>query len=422
MEPQDRTISAAQPGGIQFSFGTGDGSHSFTWTPPTPSNLPGNDHETCLNNRKRRRVQVDIVKQGVAMLQLGSDMIYDFRSTHTEAEKKLADVAAERDDFRKKLETATEKLQKTRADYRSNVEMFSGTMKEVYHYKKHHGHSNETLHRLQTTLDKATRSELNIVKHRNQLLSIIDGMQKEKSKNEGERSLLREKLDESLAAQEKTKCELDEIKRQLSQNLERAKEKLNQANLHWNKAEEEIKVVKAGMENLRDQAKTERSDLVLECDQLRKDIEGAKKNDKNYRDEIAQLKERAESLEKELHGCRASYNSLQEDFLTARQANAETRAELSETQQELDTNRNKYAMLIAEMRLLEERNAAQVTQLGSERCEHLREKREAIEKQTEAETEIERLRDENCSLRAELRGDTLEDELLEAFEGNISKN
>ncbi|OHW90069.1 hypothetical protein CSPAE12_11377 [Colletotrichum incanum] len=349
-------------------------------------------------------------------------MIYDFRSTHAEAEKKLADVTAERDHLRKKLETARGKLRNTRGDYRASVGMLNGTTKEFDHYKKHHGHSNETLHQLRMKLDKTARSGLDIIKHRNQLLNIIDGMREEKSKNEGERSLLREKLDESLAAQEKIRRELDEIKYQLSQDLERAKEKIQQANLHWNMAEEEIKMVKAGMENLRNQTKTEKSDFVLERDQLRKEIEGAKRNDKSYRDEIAQLKEHTKSLRKEHHGCRASYDSLREDFLNSRQANAETRAALSETQQELNNNRDKYTVLVTEVRLLEERNAAQVTQLGSERCEHLREKREATEKQTKAEAEIKRLRDENCRLRANLRSDTPEDGLREAFEENIGKN
>ncbi|KAK2003739.1 hypothetical protein LX36DRAFT_597083 [Colletotrichum falcatum] len=332
MDPHSQTTSVAQPGAIEFVFGTGDGSHSFTWNPPASADLPDNDHQTVLNDRKRRRVQVNIVKQGVALLQLGSDMTYDFSSTHAEAEKKLADVTAERDHIRRNLDIVKDELQDTLGRYRAAVEMLDGTRGE---------------------------------------------------------------------------------------GIEHAQEKVRQANLQRTEAEEEVKVVKAEMDNLRDQAQAEKTSLVREREGLQKELDDATKSGSRYLDDIVQLKEDVESLREEHKGCQESYDNLQNDLLNARQANVEARAELSEVQKGLDDSHDKYAKLVVEMRLLEEKNVDQVTRLGSERCEHLREKREAVENQATAEAEIKRLRDENYSLSSKFCGGTLEDELRKALEEEI---
>ncbi|KAK1974474.1 hypothetical protein LZ30DRAFT_740403 [Colletotrichum cereale] len=419
MEPHNQTASAAQSGGIEFAFGTGDGSHSFIWNPPACTNPLSNDHPTGLNDRKRRRVQVNVVKQGVALLQLGSDMIYDFSSTHAQAEKKLADVTAERDHIRRNLDDVKDELQNTLGRYRAIVEIMDSTVGEFDHYKKHHSHNTELLRHLQTKLDKSYRKCQNILDHRNQLLDTVNSMRKEKSKNEGEQRLLRERLDEAITAQEKIQREMGETRCQISRELEYAQEKVHQANLQSNKAEEEVEVVKAEMNNLRDQAQAVKINLMQNREELKKELDGSRRNETRYRDQIAQLKKDVESLRKEHKGCRASYDNLRSDLLNARQESVEARAALSDAQKGLDNSHEKYTKLVAEMRLLEENNAAQVTRLGSERCEHLREMREAIEKQTKAEAEIKRLQYENHSLSSEFRGGTLEDELRRALEEEI---
>ncbi|EFQ25282.1 uncharacterized protein GLRG_00426 [Colletotrichum graminicola M1.001] len=332
MEPHHQTASVLQPGGIEFAFGTGDGSHSFTWSPPASASPPDNDHQTALNDRKRRRVHVNIVKQGVALLQLGSDITYDFSSTHAEAEKILAGVIAERDHLQRNLDIIKDDLRHTLGRYRAIVEKLDGTQGE---------------------------------------------------------------------------------------DLEHAQQKVSHANLQRAKAEEEVKEVKAELDNLRDQAQVEKTNLVQEREELQKELDSATKSEMRYRDEVAQLKKDTESLGEEHKGCQVSHDKLQSDLLSALQASVGARAELSEAQKGLDESHDKYAKLVVEMRLLEEKNTAQVTRLGSERCEHLREKRETIEKQKKAEAEIKRLRDENYSLSSKFRGGTLEDELRMALEAEL---
>ncbi|KDN61957.1 hypothetical protein CSUB01_05178 [Colletotrichum sublineola] len=179
-------------------------------------------------------------------------------------------------------------------------------------------------------------------------------------------------------------------------------------------------MAEAEMDNLRDQYQAERVNLVREREELQKELDVATNIEMRCRDEIAQLKKDAESLRNHHKDCRSLYNNLQSDLFNARQVSVEARAELNEVQKGLDDSHDKYAKLVVEMRLLEEKNAAQVTRLGSERCEHLREKREAVEKQKKAEAEIKRLRDENYSLSSEFRSGTLEDELRKALEEEIS--
>ncbi|KAK1960844.1 hypothetical protein LY78DRAFT_706928 [Colletotrichum sublineola] len=307
MESHNQTASIAQSGGIEFAFGTGDGSHSFTWNPPASTNPSENDHQTGLSNWKRRRVQVNIVKQGVALLQLGSDMIYDFSSTHVEAERKLADVTAEKDNLQRNLDIVKDKLRDTLGRYRAIVE----------------------------TLDETW------------------GTPRRKSTTQ-------------------------------------TYKKIN--------AEEKVKMAEAEMDNLRDQYQAERVNLVREREELQKELDVATNIEMRCRDEIAQLKKDAESLRNHHKDCRSLYNNLQSDLFNARQVSVEARAELNEVQKGLDDSHDKYAKLVVEMRLLEEKNAAQ----------------------KKAEAEIKRLRDENYSLSSEFRSGTLEDELRKALEEEIS--
>ncbi|KAK1597188.1 uncharacterized protein LY79DRAFT_407316 [Colletotrichum navitas] len=419
MEPHDQTASVLQSGGIEFAFGTGDGSHSFTWSPPASASSPDNDHQTALNDRKRRRVQVDIVKQGVALLQLGSDMTYDFSSTHAEAEKKLAGVIAERDHLRRNLDVIKDDLRDTLGRYRAIAKTLDGTQGEFDHYKKNHSHNDEFLRRLQTKLDKSYQKRQVIHNHRNQLMKTVNSMRREESKNESEQRLLREKLVEATTAQEKIRREMGEARCQFSRDLEHAQQKVGHANLQRTEAEEEFKVVKAEMDNLRDQVQVEKTNLAQEREELQKELDRATKSEMRYRDQVAQLEKDTESLRKEHKGCQVSHEKLQSDLLSALQASEEAREDLSEAQKELDESHDKYAKLVVEMRFLEEKNTAQLTQLGSERCEHLREKRETIEKRKKAEAEIKRLRDENYSLSSKLRGGTLEEELRKALEAEL---
>ncbi|KDN61956.1 hypothetical protein CSUB01_05177 [Colletotrichum sublineola] len=231
MESHNQTASIAQSGGIEFAFGTGDGSHSFTWNPPASTNPSENDHQTGLSNWKRRRVQVNIVKQGVALLQLGSDMIYDFSSTHVEAERKLADVTAEKDNLQRNLDIVKDKLRDTLGRYRAIVETLDGTLGELDRYKKHHSHNDKSLYHLQTKLDKSHRKCQSILAHRNLLLKTVNSMRKGKSKNESEQRLLREKLVEAMTAQEKTQREMGEARCQFARDMGHAQEKVDYANL-----------------------------------------------------------------------------------------------------------------------------------------------------------------------------------------------
>ncbi|KAK2034222.1 hypothetical protein LX32DRAFT_609090 [Colletotrichum zoysiae] len=337
MESRNQNAYAAQSGGIEVAFGTGDGSHSFTWNPPASMNPPDNDRQSLSNDRKRRRVQVNIVKQGVALLRLGSDMVYDFSSTHAEANKRLADVTAERDHLRRSLDIAKDGLQDTLGRYRANVEMLDGIRGEC----------------------------------------------------------------------------------QFSKDLEHFQEKVRHANLQITEAEEEVKAVKAEMNNLRDLAQAEKMNLMQEREELQKELDSAAKDEKRYQHEITQLEKDVESIRKEHKASQASHDSFQKDIFNARQASVEARAELSEVKKLLDDNHDKYAKVVVEMRLLEEKHAAQVTLLGSERCEHLREKREIVEKQKKGEAEIKRLQDENYRLSSKFCSGALEEELRKALEEEL---
>ncbi|KAK2058475.1 hypothetical protein LY76DRAFT_593263 [Colletotrichum caudatum] len=420
MESHNQNAYEAQSGGIEFAFGTGNGSHSFTWNPPASTNPPDNDRQAMVNDRKRRRVQVNVVKQGVALLRLGSDMIYDFSSTHAEADKRLADVTAERDHVRRNLGIVKDDLQDTLGRYRANVEMLDGIRGEFDHYKKHYSHSNEYLHRLQTKLDKSHQKCQKLLEDRNRLTKTVNSMRKEKPKYEKEQRLLREKLAEAVTAQEKTQREMGETRCQFSKDLENAQEKVRHANLQMTEAGEEVKVVKAEMENLRDLAQAEKINLVQEREELQKELDSAAKDEKIYQDEITQLEKDVESIRKEHKGYQASHGSFQKDLFNARQASVEARAELSEVKKSLDDSHDKYAKLVVEMRSLEEKHAAQVTLLGSERCEHLREKREIVEKQKNGEAEIKRLQHENYRLSSKFRSGALEEELRKALEEELS--
>ncbi|KAF9877939.1 hypothetical protein CkaCkLH20_04515 [Colletotrichum karsti] len=95
-----------QAGGGQLSFGGGSQElPACTWEAPEPS-----QDEDDGNDRKRRRVQVDMDKLGVSVLKLGSDMTFDFRSAHAEAEKKLIDITAERDELQNNLDVSRETI------------------------------------------------------------------------------------------------------------------------------------------------------------------------------------------------------------------------------------------------------------------------------------------------------------------------
>ncbi|WYZ39816.1 hypothetical protein EsH8_IV_000157 [Colletotrichum jinshuiense] len=138
MKPQSQIIPVAQPSGVQYFFGTGDGAHSFTWSPPG-SSVSFNQEEICSGgDLKRRRVHVDVVKHGVALLQLGSDMTMDFRSTHAEAERKLENVISERDRLLSQLheaknyqEKATNETQQLKSDLSDTTKLYKDMALEL---------------------------------------------------------------------------------------------------------------------------------------------------------------------------------------------------------------------------------------------------------------------------------------------------
>ncbi|KAK2046335.1 hypothetical protein LZ31DRAFT_583521 [Colletotrichum somersetense] len=246
------------------------------------------------------------VKQGVALPRLGSDMVYDFSSSHAEADKRLADVTAERDHLRRNLGIAKENLQDTLGRYR---------------------------------------------------------------------------------AKRTWKCLMD---------LEHAQEKVRHANLQITEAEEEVKVAKVEMDNLRDLAQAEKINLVQEREELQKELDSAAKDEKRYQDEITRLEKDVESTRKEHKGNQASHDSFQKDLFHARQASVAARAELSEVKKLLDDNHD------------------------NERCKHLHEKREIVEKQKKGEAEIKRLQDGNYRLSSKFRSGALEEELPKALEEELS--
>ncbi|KAF6832235.1 hypothetical protein CMUS01_07008 [Colletotrichum musicola] len=121
MEAQDPSNLTCRLGDGQISFNNGQQPFSFTWSPPTDS---VEDNVVEGNDRKRRRVQVDVVKQGIAVLKLGSEMTFDFKSTHADIEKKLADVTAERENLKAEIETLqTELVQRNEAFQRQEDEL-----------------------------------------------------------------------------------------------------------------------------------------------------------------------------------------------------------------------------------------------------------------------------------------------------------
>lgn len=107
MEAQDSSDLLCHVGDGQISCGNGQQPFSFTWNPPT---TPVADDVAEGNDRKRRRVQVDVDKQGTVVLKLGAEMTFDFKSTHADAEKKLVDVTAERDQLKANVETLETEL------------------------------------------------------------------------------------------------------------------------------------------------------------------------------------------------------------------------------------------------------------------------------------------------------------------------
>ncbi|KAK6207763.1 hypothetical protein QIS74_12844 [Colletotrichum tabaci] len=397
-------------GSIRFSSGTGDDSRTITWTPPPPSSLANNDHHSEVNDRKRRRVQVNIVKQGVAMIQLGSDLTYDFRLNHAEAENKLSDVTTERDRLRRALDGIEHELQITQDDYQASLRELDDIKDEFDHYKMHHGQNNGTVNQLRTKLHKTTQSRLSIIENRNQLLETIKDMDEEKLKSENERNSLREKIVECVAAQGRQEHRLRKVKALFRADLECARKEAAFANRHWNEARNEVKVANEAMDSIRKEAQVEKNHLVQQRHLLQKDLDFVKRNHEECQDENKRLMKHTESLKQEHQGCKVSRDELVDGLRNAQQTTIETQAQLHDTQRELEYSREKYAMLTTEMRLLEETNVAQMNQLGSERCEHLRKKREATERQAKAEAEIKQLRDQTYSLQSDLRSDILEND------------
>ncbi|KAJ0159095.1 hypothetical protein CTA2_10327 [Colletotrichum tanaceti] len=403
-------MNAQIHGSVRFSSGTGDDSRTITWSPPPPSSRANHDHHSEVNDRKRRRVQVKIVKQGVAMLQLGSDLTYDFRLNHAETEDKVASVTAERDSLRRALDAVEDELRITRGDYQASLRELDDIKYEFNQYKMHHGQSNGTVNQLRTKLHKITQSRLSIIENRNQLLETIKDMEEEKLKSENERNSLREKVVECVAAQGRQEHRLRKVKALFRADLECARKEAAFANRHWDEARNEIKVAIQEMDSIRKEAQAEKHHLVQQRHQLQKELDFAKGNHEECRDENKRLMQHNESLKKEYQGCKISHDELVDGLRNAQQTTTEAQAQLHDTQRELEHSREKYATLITEMRLLEETKMAQTNQLGSERCEHLREKREATEKHSKAEAEIKQLRDQIHNLRSELRSDTLENE------------
>ncbi|KAF6812619.1 hypothetical protein CSOJ01_05038 [Colletotrichum sojae] len=222
MEIQNPSNLNCLVGDGQISFDNGQQPFSFTWNPPA---APVLDDAVEGNDRKRRRVQVDVDKQGIAVLKLGSEMTFDFKSTHADAEKKLVNITAERDQLRARVETLETELAQIRTQKDETLAKVTAER-------------NELKRNLQKTTEKLKDSQAKLIDREDE----IEDVQHEKSMVDTARDRVMsqlkfaEKTVHELKAQMKTDktasaAAQDEIMKQLKEQQE-AKKKVHDEMVH----------------------------------------------------------------------------------------------------------------------------------------------------------------------------------------------
>ncbi|KAK2779260.1 hypothetical protein CKAH01_11341 [Colletotrichum kahawae] len=305
-------------GDSQLAFGNNPraDSLSFTWTAPdknnnennnpagnqaiVPQNIDGNanagDNDNGANDegndRKRRRVHVEIEKHRITVLKLGSDMTFDFKSAAAESERQLADTVTERDQLQAQLTNITgiqDNLQQQCDDMKQQRDWYYSELASLYNM---------------TAMFQADHNNL-----RTQHEAVLLTNDRESQKLKGEHSTLKNdhqvlKNDhEALKEQHTTlKADFENAETERQNDLEAA---LLEAENHEigvqftraNEAEEEVREVRDKLDNLGyefDRLESQKIEAEDDLEATQSELEEAKEEIQNLKNELGEMKENAE--------------------------------------------------------------------------------------------------------------------------------
>ncbi|KAH0441472.1 hypothetical protein CcaCcLH18_02035 [Colletotrichum camelliae] len=325
-------------GDSQLAFGNNPRADSlfFTWTAPdknnnennnpagnqaiVPQNIDGNanagDNDNGANDegndRKRRRVHVEIEKHRITVLKLGSDMTFDFKSAAAESERQLADTVTERDQLQAQLTNITgiqDNLQQQCNDMKQQRDWYYSELASLCNMTAmfQADHNNlRTQHEAVLAQKAQLKTELDASKANVQVLLTND---LESQKLKGEHSTLKNdhqvlKNDHEALKQQHTtlKADFDNAETERQNDLEAA---LLEAENHEigvqftraNEAEEEVREVRDKLDNLGyefDRLESQKIEAEDDLEATQAELEEAKEEIQNLKNELGEMKENAE--------------------------------------------------------------------------------------------------------------------------------